>query len=419
MLKNPLQILKQVPKPHFYVGKTASRRMAVLKGKIFLKGSEVFITAITLTEGNGRKHAVLMWFPGKGDHTAWRHWCSCPPSQIPQDFPEEVRKAYEEFYGEGKDYCWRGSPSPHIKVEGPHVGCKHCEEVFLKASFSVEEDRLFEIIDLTPSPASTIQEDKEWWRRYLEEGYHILLWGPPGEGKTRQATHIVDALVEEGWHAVYIDGGPHVGAKDLLGGVSLRGGNTYWREGSLLRAFRLAEKGEKVVILIDELPRIPLREQGLLIAPLYPKWIKGQEVYLLTVPELGIEVKAPRRNLWVVATGNLGETFQGGLADRALEERFRPIEVKMSLNQVRSLLEALCKERGFSISLAKKLTKVREKMERAYNEGLITNFLSFRQLEAAVRLARKEEEVVEFLRQSYRDIEERAVLEKALQGVFT
>lgn len=413
MLKNPLQILKQVPKPHFYVGKTASRRMAVLKGKIFLKGSEVFITAITLTEGNGRKHAVLMWFPGKGDHTAWRHWCSCPPSQIPQDFPEEVRKAYEEFYGEGKDYCWRGSPSPHIKVEGPHVGCKHCEEAFVKASFA-------EIIDLTPSPASTI-EDKEWWRRHLEEGYNLLLEGPPGEGKSRMAYQIADQLVSEGWEAIYIDGGPHVGAANLLGGVSIREGSTTYRPGLLLKAFMQAEKGQKVVVVVDELPRIPVREQGILVASLFPKWIGGKRVFTLSVPELGRTFFAPAENLWFIATGNLGEGYvNSALSDKALEERFASETIKMSLNQVQTLLTELVVKRGFSPSLAQKLVKVREKMEKAYAEGVVATFLSYRQLERAVKLARKEEEVPQLLVKYYsRDIEERAVLEKALQGVFT
>ena len=214
-----------------------------------------------------------------------------------------------------------------------------------------------------------------------------------------------------------------MGAKDLLGGVSIRGGSTTYRPGLLLKAFMQAEKGRKVVVVVDELPRIPVREQGILVASLFPKWIGGKRVFTLSVPELGRTFFAPAENLWFIATGNLGEGYaNSALSDKALEERFASETIKMALNQVQTLLTELVVnvKRGFSPSLAQKLVKVREKMERAYAEGVVATFLSYRQLERAVKLARKEEEVPQLLLRYYsRDIEERAVLEKALQGVFT
>ena len=412
-----------IPTPIFYKSKNAARDKFV-KGSIFKKGEEIFIVALIESHGGAKKHPVLLHFHYKGGSASdWRHYCSLEPQHFPPDpeIPQEVKSLYEEYFREGADECWRKHPNPHIphiRMAGDYVvGCKHCEEAFVKASFAVDD---FEIIDLTPSPASTI-EDKEWWRRYLEEGYNLLLEGPPGEGKSRMAYQIADQLVSEGWEAIYIDGGPHVGAKDLLGGVSIRGGSTTYRPGLLLKAFMQAEKGQRVVVVIDELPRIPVREQGILVASLFPKWIGGKRVFTLSVPELGRTFCAPAENLWFIATGNLGEGYiNSALSDKALEERFASETIKMSLDQVQTLLTELVAHKGFSPSLAQKLVKVREKMEIAYDEGAVATFLSYRQLERAVKLARKEEEVPQLLVKYYsRDIEERAVLEKALQGVFT
>lgn len=410
-----------IPTPIFYKSKNSARDNFV-KGRIFKKGEEIFIVALIESHGGAKKHPVLLHYKGGSKASDWRHYCSLEPQHFPPEIPQEVKSLYEEYFREGADECWRKHSNPHIKgiMAGDYVvGCKHCEEAFVKASFAVDD---FEIIDLTPSPASTITiEDKEWWRRYLEEGYNLLLEGPPGEGKSRMAYQIADQLVSEGWEAIYIDGGPHVGAKDLLGGVSIRGGSTTYRPGLLLKAFMQAEKGQKVVVVIDELPRIPVREQGILVASLFPKWIGGKRVFTLSVPELGRTFFAPAENLWFIATGNLGEGYvNSALSDKALEERFASETIKMSLNQVQTLLTELVVKRGFSPSLAQKLVKVREKMEKAYAEGAVATFLSYRQLERAVKLARKEEEVPQLLVKYYsRDIEERAVLEKALQGVFT
>ncbi len=404
--------------PTFYKSKNA-RDDKVITGRIFKKNQEIFIVALVESHGGAKKHPVLLHYKGGSN---WRHYCSLEPQHLPPDeIPQEVKSLYEDFFKEGADECWRKHRNPHIPIPikgvGDYgVGCKHCEAAF--ASFAV-----FEIIDLTPStpsPASTI-EDKEWWRRHLEEGYNLLLEGPPGEGKSRLAYEIASQLVEEGWEAIYIDGGPHVGAKDLLGGVSIRGGETRYRPGLLLKAFMQAEKGKRVVVVIDELPRIPCREQGILVASLFPKWIGGKRVYTLSVPELGQTFFAPAENLWFIATGNIGENYtNSALSDKALEERFAPETIKMDLNQVQTLLTELVVKRGFSPSLAQKLVKVRERMEKAYEEGVVATFLSFRQLERAVKLARKEEEVPQLLLKYYsRDMEERAVLEKALQGVFT
>jgi hypothetical protein len=79
----------------------------------------------------------------------------------------------------------------------------------------------------------------------------VLLWGPPGTGKTEMPWRIAQA---EGWTHVYQLMTEETPATELLGHLIVQGGSTVWCDGTLGRAIRASHTGH-VVYVVDEIAR--------------------------------------------------------------------------------------------------------------------------------------------------------------------
>lgn len=79
----------------------------------------------------------------------------------------------------------------------------------------------------------------------------VLLWGPPGTGKTELPWRIAQT---NGWEHVYQLMTEETPGTELLGHLIVQGGSTVWADGTLGRALRASHSGP-VVYVIDEIGR--------------------------------------------------------------------------------------------------------------------------------------------------------------------
>jgi hypothetical protein len=135
----------------------------------------------------------------------------------------------------------------------------------------------------------------------------VLLWGPPGTGKTELPWRIAQ---ERGWKHVYQLMTEETPGTELLGHLIVQGGSTVWCDGTLGRAIRESQTGH-VVLTIDEVARA---SQDAMSACLLA--LTNPESLRLTLRSG--EVLEPKPEHWhVVATSNdEPRVLPGALADR-------------------------------------------------------------------------------------------------------
>jgi MoxR-like ATPase len=130
---------------------------------------------------------------------------------------------------------------------------------------------------------------------------HVLLWGPPGIGKSYAA--YTKGRVERGVYSLVLT--PETPASELRGFYQPRGGELVWCDGPAVRAMR-----EGARLVIEELHEASEDTRALLHALL-----DDRETARLTLPTSETVVPAP--GFQVVATANLGpEALTPALRDR-------------------------------------------------------------------------------------------------------
>jgi hypothetical protein len=135
----------------------------------------------------------------------------------------------------------------------------------------------------------------------------VLLWGPPGTGKTELPWRIAK---QGGWSHVYQLMTEETPGIELLGHLIVQGGSTVWCDGTLGRAIRASQAGPTVLV-IDEIARASQDAMSAcLLALTNPESLR-------LVLRSG-EVLEPNPANWhVVATSNDDPSMlPGALADR-------------------------------------------------------------------------------------------------------
>lgn len=135
----------------------------------------------------------------------------------------------------------------------------------------------------------------------------VLLWGPPGTGKTELPWRVAQAA---GWGHVYQLMTEETPATELLGHLVVQAGSTVWWDGTLGRAIRASHAGH-VVLVIDEIARASADAMSAcLLALTNPESLR--------LPLRTGEIIEPKREHWhVVCTSNDDPaTLPAALADR-------------------------------------------------------------------------------------------------------
>lgn len=302
-------------------------------------------------------------------------------------------------------------------------GCKHVRAMLAQAVKPCASGKPWDILDaleaeyvaatggavLSEAPAPRIPlgkgvlygEFESLLAKHLEYKAPVLVMGPRGASKTWTARqfmreHGFDVVVESNGHA-------GLEAIDFIGGPLPMEGRMIWKDGPVARAFRAASQGKKVLLLIDEIYRVPRRERSIFLTALSPEGDKtyrlptGRPVNIRT--EGGSEVadeevlEAPVENLSIVATTNIGSEYEIEDDDPAQKDRWVHIFVKTEEARLREILMAVVRGRGWGDSLATKLVNFWKNSLKMKADRLLESTPNVRTMVRVVRMARSEKDV--------------------------
>lgn len=255
----------------------------------------------------------------------------------------------------------------------------------------------------------------------------ILIEGDRGSGKTYEA---YSYAFSQGINPIFIGGHNGIESMDLLGHLIpynnedckrqkntkdnsnliddedslfeniITSNNSFkltWKDGPLTESIRRA-KHEKVVLIIDEMLRIPTKELNILLSTFSP--IKdmyhlrtGRMLY--TEDGVGVEevISCPVNNLFVIATSNTGNQYSVDSIDPALAERFIVLRKDTTVASLREILELKIYEKNYSKSLLDNIIKFYEIMQNALIQELIEYTPTLRTLSRAIELSNDESEI--------------------------
>lgn len=313
--------------------------------------------------------------------------------------------------------------------------CKHIAALFAEEAENIINIVVPEIIsDLNNANRKEVNnqnDELDYIKKYLFK-IPVLIEGDRGSGKTYDVFKLAKELdiepVVVGGHSgiesidllgslipfsipVYQNETlSKVRASDLLDGADVpyqlnigTSQQLIWKDGPVTEAFRQAANGNKSILIIDELLRIPQRELNILLTALTP--INNQYV-LRTGRVLFIEngiakeevIKAPIENIFIVATTNIGGSYAIDDIDPALAERFIVKRKDTKSSQLLSILKAHAEAKGFDCVTSPSLLPTRLKefyefMVEAKKQGFVENIPTTRTLSRAIQLADNENDV--------------------------
>jgi len=227
----------------------------------------------------------------------------------------------------------------------------------------------------------------------------VLIIGPAASGKTHVARAMADdvsvSFVEYGCNE-------WTEPPDLLGHNAPHEGGWCWKDGPLTEAFRRAQRGERVLLCLDELLRVKARHLTALLTPLSE--FRGQ--YRLrtgrvpsVVDGVGCEetLTVDTANLAIVATTNIGGQFDIDTLDPAIKSRFKIIYMDGTGDTLSAAVSEVVTKRGWTKELTAKLLKAHAQTEKSRKSGVLQCSLDIRALRRSVMMASTEVEVAKFL----------------------
>ena len=373
---------------------------------------ENVITIDFLLEGRNKHHTVRLQYDGK-ESGEWFLWCNA-------DADKDTACNFHQ-----------GNSLKPISVNGIIYGvCKHIIGVCgaFKDNISYITDDILSEAGVIEKPAKPKEEPFEQLKRFAFK-IPVLVEGDRGSGKTYEAFEYAKSLDIEpsfvGGHAgiesidllgclVPYAGQENkiedtsVSAADFFSGdyqmkVSSNSSNSLiWKDGPIAEAFRKAQSGDKAILIIDELLRIPQRELNILLTALSP--VHGK-YNLRTGRILDIKNGVAReevlscdtRDLFVLATTNVGGQYAVDTIDPALAERFIVVRKDTEVHTLIDILKNKAEEKGFHFTVAQKAGLFFEKMTDAKEQGLVAETPTLRTLSRAFDLAEKEEDVKDYI----------------------
>jgi hypothetical protein len=185
----------------------------------------------------------------------------------------------------------------------------------------------------------------------------IMVLGGQGSGKTTGAKQFAYGAGFD--QVVSLEGSRAIEAAALIGRtLPQSGGGTVWQDGKISRAFRYAAQGLKTCLIIDEYYRILPGDRSPLIPALSPfRFSDGIEYYELSTDRIldvkeGVVtdeevIRAPRSNLTIIATSNIGAAFDVQSGDPAEASRWLPYDVESTPENAKYILEVVVTEKGW------------------------------------------------------------------------
>jgi len=225
---------------------------------------------------------------------------------------------------------------------------------------------------------------------------HLLFMGEKGSGKTH---NIYEYLKDKNLPHIFVGGNSDTEAADLRGNLLPyeKDGekNFIWVDGPLTQAFRRAANGEKIVLFIDELLRLSPSAKSLLVPSLttdsdgYYVLDTGRVINVIDGVGHTECIRAPRENLWVVGTTNIGAEYDVEEMESALEDRFEIIYQNNDPEKIKRILSEIEAQKGFK-GVAEKLFNFYELMVTLRNNERLSKLINLRHLTHALLDCEKE-----------------------------
>lgn len=234
---------------------------------------------------------------------------------------------------------------------------------------------------------------------------HLVLEGDKGWGKTWLATKFAADATGDVQKMVYIGGHEGLESVDLVGHmIKAPDGSLAWKDGKLSEAFRCASAGIKTMVLFDELLRVRKRELSVLVSALAPH--ADGKLHLSTGRAVNVidgiaeeeVLTCERSDLWVVATTNVGASYEVDDMEEALSDRF-PIVLRVEggTEMLKTKLGPLVTDRGFSPALLDRFVRLYEGYQTGRVNAYVTRQINLRHLCEIVEMADSEAEIPELV----------------------
>lgn len=373
---------------------------------------ENVVTVDFVLAGNNKHHTVRLQYDGK-ETGEWFLWCNA-------DADKDTACNFHQ-----------GNSLKPISVNGTiYKVCKHIIGVCdtFKDNISYITDDMLSEAGVIEKPAKKEKEPFEQLKRFAFK-IPVLVEGDRGSGKTYEAFEYAKSLDIE---PSFVGGHAGIESIDLLGCLvpyagqeskiedtsvsaadffsgdyqmkvsSSNSNSLIWKDGPIAEAFRKAQNGEKAILIIDELLRIPQRELNILLtalSPVHGKYNLRTGRILEVIDGVAREevLSCDTRDLFVLATTNVGGQYAVDTIDPALAERFVLVRKDTEYDRLVSILRKKAQEKGFNENLADKAGMFFNRMLSAKEQGIVEEVPTLRTLSRPFDLSDKEDEVKDYI----------------------